>query len=77
MDANRIIQIVITELSLENLKLQESLEVAINNAETIDDKVKTVKEILEKIVINESSLVKFQALVSNKNDLNQKEDGKI
>lgn len=77
MNTERTINIVLSELALDNLKLQDELELAINNAETIDDKVKTIKEILAKMVINESSLTKFQALLSNNNKLNQEQDGKI
>ena len=76
MNGERIIQIVIAELSLENLKLQDSLEAAINNNETIGDKVKTIKEILGQITLNEASLVKFQSLVSDTNK-NKDENGKI
>ena len=75
MNGERIVQIVVAELSLENLKLQDSLEVAINNNETIVDKVKTIKEILGQITVNEASLAKFQSLVSNINQTN--ENGKI
>ena len=75
MNGERIVQIVVAELSLENLKLQDSLEVAINNNETIVDKVKTIKEILGQITVNEASLAKFQSLVSNINQTN--ETGKI
>ena len=77
MNTERTINIVLSELALDNLKLQDELELAINNAETIHDKVKTIKEILAKMVINESSLTKFQALLSNNNKLNQEQDGKI
>jgi hypothetical protein len=76
MNPQRIIQIVVADLALENLKLQESLEAAINNNETIGDKVLTIKEILCKIVENEASLAKFQSLVSNEN-IQNKENGKI
>ena len=75
MNGERIVQIVVAELSLENLKLQDSLEAAINNNETIVDKVKTIKEILGQITVNEASLAKFQSLVSNINQTN--ENGKI
>ena len=71
MNGERIVQIVVAELSLENLKLQDSLEVAINNNETIVDKVKTIKEILGQITVNEASLAKFQSLVSNINQTNE------
>lgn len=76
MNVQRTIQIVVADLALENLKLQESLEAAINtNNETIVDKVITIKRILRQIVENEASLAKFQSLVSNIK--NENENGKI
>lgn len=74
MKTERLINVVLSDLALENLKLQDDLESSINNAETIDDKVKTIKEILIKMVQNESSIIKFQALlVKNPTE----ENGKI
>lgn len=75
MRTERLINVVLSDLALENLKLQDELEVAINNAETIDDKVKTIKEILGKIVQNESSIAKFQALITKPETT--EENGKI
>jgi len=75
MRTERLINVVLSDLALENLKLQDDLEVAINNAETIDDKVKTIKEILGKIVQNESSITKFQALITKPETT--EENGKI
>jgi len=78
METNRIISIIISDMSLENLKLQDSLEKAINN---VDDDVNTklykVKQCLSDLVINEMMLTKFQSLVTppNNNNLNTNENG--
>jgi hypothetical protein len=80
MDANRIINIILTDLSLENLKLQEKLEFEINTIGEVNEKTEKVKSILKEIATNELALTKFQALVSqpnNNNNLNQNENGKI
>ena len=71
MEANRIVSIIISDLSLENLKLQESLEKAINNGDDINIKLITVKKLLSDLSMNEMMLTKFQSLVSpqNNNDL--------
>ena len=75
MNGDRIIQIVVADLSLENLKLQDLLESIINNNENITDKLNNIKEILIQITQNEASLTKFQTLVSNTKQ--QNENGQI
>ena len=81
MDTNRIVNIILTDLSLENLKLQEKLEFEINSVSQVDSKILKIKDLLRSIALNELSLTKFQSLVSqtnnNNKDLNQKEDGQI
>jgi ribosome biogenesis SPOUT family RNA methylase Rps3 len=80
MDTNRIVNIILTDLSLENLKLQEKLEFEINSVSQVESKVSIIKELLKQISINELALTKFQALVSqpnNNNELKPNENGKI
>lgn len=80
MDPNRIINIILTDLSLDNLKLQEKLEFEINTIGEVDKKSETIKNILKDIAINELAITKFQSIVSqsnNNNNLNQNENGKI
>jgi hypothetical protein len=81
MDTNRIVNIILTDLSLENLKLQEKLEFEINSVSQVDSKILKIKDLLRSIALNELSLTKFQSLVSepnnNNKNLNQEEDGKI
>lgn len=76
METNRIIAIIMSELSLDNLKLQESLEKTINSTEDIDIKIMNVKSILAKLATNEQMITKFQTLVSpNNNNLNTNQNG--
>ena len=76
MDSNRIVSIIMSELSLDNLKLQESLEKTINSAEEIDKKTLRVKSLLGELALNEIMITKFQSLVSpNNNKLNTNENG--
>ena len=80
MDSNRVINIVLTDLSLENLKLQEKLENSINSNSKLDEKLLSVKDSLKQLAINELMITKFQALISktdNNNNLNQNENGQI
>jgi len=60
---NRIITIILTDLSLENLKLHEELENLINSEKSLDDKIDMTNFLLQKIVINELKITKFNALL--------------
>jgi hypothetical protein len=77
MEANRIVSIIISDLSLENLKLQESLEKAINNNDDVEIKLNKVKKNLADLAMNEMMITKFQSLVSpqNNNDLKMNQNG--
>lgn len=78
MDTSRIITIILSDLSLENLKLQETLERSINSNEHVEQKVNDVKSALRALAINELMIGKFQALVSkpnNNQNQNQNENG--
>jgi hypothetical protein len=77
METNRIVSIIISDLSLENLKLQESLEKAINNNDDVEIKLNKVKKNLADLAMNEMMITKFQSLVSpqNNNDLKMNQNG--
>lgn len=65
-----------SDLSLDNLKLQESLEKSINSSDDINKKVMDVKNLLGKIATNELMIKKFQELTTpNNNNLNMNENG--
>ena len=77
MESQRIISIILTDLSLENLKLQENLEKAINSTDGIDSTVYKVKDALKSLAINHLMITKFQSLItkSNNTQQNQNENG--
>ncbi len=65
-----------SDLSLDNLKLQESLEKSINSNDDINIKITDVKNLLNKIVTNELIIKKFQELTTpNNNNLNMNQNG--
>ena len=78
MDTNRIINIVLSDLSTTNLSLQENLEYYINQSNPVETKVQLIKTTLREIALNELMISKFQSLISP-NNTNQKttENGKI
>lgn len=68
MDTSRIVNIILSELSIENLKLQEKLENQINSSRQIEEKVLAVKDTLKSLAVNELMISKFQSMVSNQNN---------
>jgi hypothetical protein len=74
MDTSRIISIIISDLSLENLKVQETLERSINSNEHVDSKINDVKSALRALALNELMLTKFQGLITNQNNTQTKNE---
>jgi hypothetical protein len=74
MDSTRIVSIILSELSVENLKLQEKLEGVINSNRQIEEKVLAIKDTLKSLAINELMISKFQSMVSNQNNKEVKLD---
>ena len=83
MDAKRLANLVLGDLTLENLKIQEKLESAINST-TLDVEMKliTIKQHLTSLTLNELSAAKFQQLLgtvpppaTNNDTLNQTQNG--
>lgn len=78
MDIPRFVNIVLSDLSLENLKLQDKLEIQINTKESIDVKLIGVKGLLQQLVLNELMMTKFKLLVPQTNETqNPTENGQI
>ena len=83
MDAQRLVQAVIMDLSADKLKLEDHLESTMNSDMVIYDKIKSIKSILAQTVSIEAMIDKFTSLITNNNnnnnnnnDLNKKNDGK-
>ena len=68
MDAQRLVQVVIMELSSDKLKLEDKLESTMNSDTLIDDKIKEIKSMLAQIVSIEAMIDKFTSLITNNNN---------
>jgi hypothetical protein len=71
MEDSRIIKIIISDLSLEALKLEDELETTMNSSIEINEKVVKIKELLGKITQNEAMIFKFTQLVSTASNNNK------
>jgi hypothetical protein len=65
------------DLASEKMKLEEELEFVINSKNDIHTKVSTVKELLNKLTLNEASMIKFASMIPNNNLENTKENGTV
>jgi len=74
MDTNRTINMVVMQLALDALKLEESVETAINTAEESSIKINRIKTALREMVINEMMITKFQTLITKPNT---QQDGQV
>ena len=66
-----------SDLTSERMKLEEELEFIINSRENIHTKVDNIKKVLEKITINEASMIKFASMIPNNNLQNNENDGTV
>jgi prophage DNA circulation protein len=73
----RFFNIIMSDLTSEKMKLEEELEFAINSKDDIHTKVSNVKDLLNKIIINEASIIKFASMIPNNNLQNTDKNGTI
>ena len=64
-------------MTSERMKMEEELEFVINSREDIHTKVSTIKKVLERITINEASMMKFASMIPNNNLQNNENDGTV
>jgi hypothetical protein len=57
------------ELNLDSIKAENELEILLNSKINLSDKIKKTKKILKKITIIESSIDKFNSMVSEMNNI--------
>ena len=56
MEGNRIVNLMVLELTADKLKLEETLEKTVNdNTIKIEEKITSIKRILKDIALNESA----------------------
>ena len=73
MDGNRIINLMVLELTSDKLKLEEELEWVVNSDTiSIDKKVIRIKQVLKNIALNESTTLIWARQTSELNNENLK-----
>lgn len=60
----RVINIIKTQLSIDNLKMQHKLQTVLGDTNDIEETVSQVDKLLYDLVINEAKMAKFISLVT-------------
>ena len=69
MNTERLFTIILMDFSLEKLKIEEELQNVINSDTVVDEKLSTIKSLVNRLVSIDASIVKFTQLTNtNKND---------
>lgn len=68
MSTERLFNLVMTQMTMDKMKLEDDLERIINNKDmSIDDKIIETKSILYKLSTNENAIATFSNLLNNNN----------
>ncbi len=74
MNTDRILNIVMMEMATDKLKLEAELESYINSKDmTLNDKTNMIKSTLFRLASTEVGIAKFNELINNNNNENQKQ----
>jgi len=68
MDTNRLFKIILTELSLDRLKLDEELERLVNSNDETLLKISRIKHLLREMSLIDLSIVTFTSMTNNDNN---------
>jgi hypothetical protein len=77
MNTERIFRMVMTDLTLERLKLEEDLERTVNSDLESDFKLQQIKSMVSRIAIVDASLAQFSSMMNNNTTKNETENGKV
>ncbi len=72
METPRAIQLILSDLTVDILKHEDGLEKALNENVDINTKLINVKYYLKEMVLAEAMATKFQALMSQQSNTEQK-----
>ena len=68
MNTERLFNVVLLELSTEKLTIEDSLEQVLVSSEDISNKSHKIKQLVARLATVETSIEKFNAMVSNNNN---------
>jgi hypothetical protein len=68
---SRMINIILTELASDVMKHEEAMEIAINNKESVESRINTIKHHLGEIVKTEMMIEKWRNYTAPNNEINK------
>jgi|APCry1669189534_1035231.scaffolds.fasta_scaffold147654_1 hypothetical protein len=74
MNTERTIKLIYAQFSTDILKLEDELELVLNGDGEASLKSIKAREILKQMVLTEQALVKFQTMMTNNNNTQNKEE---
>jgi hypothetical protein len=69
MKTERIFNVILLDLSSDKMKIEDDLERIMNSDTDIDYKATKIKELVEKLNVVESSIIKFNDMISNNKNI--------
>lgn len=72
MNTERLFNVVLLELSTEKLTIEDTLEQVLVSSDNITNKSHQIKQLVARLATVETSIEKFNAMVSNNNNENKK-----
>ena len=75
MNTERIINLVVMEMTMEKMKTEEEIERYINrNDISIDDKTLNIKNLIYRLSSTENAIATFSNMLNNNNNTKEKEN---
>ena len=68
MNSERLINVVLLELSIEKLKIEDGLERVFDSSDDITSKSYTIKELVARLVTVENTIEKFNSMILKNNE---------
>jgi uncharacterized protein YoxC len=68
MNTERLFNVVLLELSTEKLTIEDALEQTLVSSEDITNKSHKIKQLVARLATVETSIERFNTMVSNNND---------
>lgn len=72
MNTERLFNVVLLELSTEKLTIEDTLEQVLISSDNITNKSHQIKQLVARLATVETSIEKFNTMVSNNNNENKK-----
>ena len=76
MNIERLYKVVLMDLTSQQLKIEDELELTINSAKDVNEKSRIIRNLISELVTVENSITKFTGMITqiNNNELKKDKD---